>query len=88
MAETNPYTRDWITITHPDVGGDAEIPESSLPHYESLGWRRLAEVEPPSDATKAELVAWATELDPDNAEAIAAMTKAELREQYGNTEKE
>lgn len=82
MSEHNP----WVTLAHPKTGGVFECPESSVAHWETRGWVRLADAEPSSDATKAELVAWAAEIDPENADAIAAMTKAELREQYGNSE--
>jgi len=84
MSERNP----WVTITHPETGNEATVRQAAVPHYQALGWRLLADEEPPVSATKAELVTWATEIDPDNAEAIAAMTKPELRKQYGTSEKE
>ena len=37
MSQHNP----WVTITHPETGGTYECPKSSLPHYKSLGWRRV-----------------------------------------------
>lgn len=36
MSEHNP----WVTLTHPKTGGVFECPESSVAHWESLGWRR------------------------------------------------
>lgn len=81
MAANDPYTRDFVTIKRGDR--TAEVSPKAVEAYRQRGWEPLTETTPTSKATVGELRAWATEKDPDNAEAIAAMTKAELREQYG-----
>lgn len=83
MASNDPHTRDWITVKHPDSGLTTEIPQSSLESFKRRGWEPLADTTPDRKANLAELREWATQKDPDNAEAIAAMTKADIRAQYG-----
>ncbi len=84
MAVNDAYTTHWVPIKHAGTGGVTEIPPESMDHYRSLGWAPVAESAPTSKATLAELQQWATAKDPENAEAIAASTKAELLEQYGS----
>lgn len=50
MSDHNP----WVTITHPKTGGVYECPESSLPHYKSLGWRRVTKSSTEAPATAAD----------------------------------
>lgn len=83
MAANDPYTRNWITVKHTESGLTTEIPESSLDSFKSRGWEPLADTTPDKKASLADLRTWASEKDPDNTEAIAAMTKAEIRAQYG-----
>lgn len=41
---------DFVTITHPETGGTAEVPESSVSIYASLGWEVDGAPPPPQPA--------------------------------------
>ena len=45
MSEPDPA--DWVTITHPETGGAAEVHRSSLSQHYAGGWRLLADDEVP-----------------------------------------
>ncbi|HET7407962.1 MAG TPA: hypothetical protein VFJ21_12620, partial [Mycobacteriales bacterium] len=66
----------------------ARVPSASVAAYSRRGWSPIdgpdPTAEPGAKATRDDLVEWASGLDPENTDAIAAMTKAELREQYGD----
>lgn len=38
---------ELVKIIHPETGGIADVPESSLPHHYRAGWRPLADDEVP-----------------------------------------
>jgi hypothetical protein len=38
---------DWVTIVHPETGGQAEVHRLSLPQHYTAGWRLLADDETP-----------------------------------------
>jgi len=86
MAVNDPYTRGHIAVKHTVTGGTTEIPERSLAAFRERGWVPVKEDPPASKATVGEWRNYALAQDPENHEAIAAMTKAELQQQYGDNE--
>lgn len=86
MASNDPYTRDHIAIKNTKTGRTTEVPPRSLDAFRERGWVPIEEDPPGSKALVGEWREYATTQDPENAEAIAAMTKTELQQQYGDSE--